>query len=266
MLGAIVGDTVGSVYEFDFQNYKGTDFPLFSEGSRWTDDTVMSLAVAEAMLEGFQDEAKTESLLVKFMQKYGRMFPDAGYGGRFRFWLASADPKPYNSFGNGSAMRVSSVAWIYDSLEDVRKFAEISAKVTHNHLEGVKGAVSVACAIFWARHGASPAEICERVEREFGYPLSKMSCDEIRPDYHMDETCQGSVPQAFCAFREGSDFESVLRLAVSLGGDSDTIAAIAGSMAEGAYKISEEIRTETLKRLDKRLLPVFERFEKFIRR
>lgn len=266
MLGAIVGDTVGSVYEFDFQNYKGTDFPLFSENSSWTDDTVMSLAVAEAMMEGFGNAEKTEHLTVEFMKKYGRMFPDVGYGGRFRNWLTSENSKPYNSFGNGSAMRVSSVGWIYDSIEEVQKFAEISAKVTHNHLEGIKGAVSVASAIFWARRGISPAEICEKVEREFGYPLSKMSCDEIRPTYHMDETCQGSVPQAFCAFREGHDFESVLRLAVSLGGDSDTIAAIACSMAEGCYEIPKEIRTETLKRLDKRLLPIFKRFEKFIGR
>lgn len=260
MLGAFAGDIIGSPYEFDDYNYKNTDFPLFSENSAFTDDSVMTAAVAQAMIDGYGDEAKTEQLVITEMQRFGRMFPGAGYGGRFIDWLSFPNPKPYGSFGNGSAMRVSSVGWLYDTLEDVLKYAEISARVTHNHPEGIKGAQATAAAIFLAREGKSVKEICDYVEKQFGYPLSSMSCDAIRPGYSMDESCQGSIPQAFCAFREGKDFENVVRLAVSLGGDSDTIAAIAGSIAEAMYGIPENIEKQVIERLDMQLLEVYFKF------
>ena len=186
------------------------------------------------------------------MKKYGAAYPYAGYGNNFRFWLKAADPKPYNSFGNGSAMRVSSVAWLYQDLQTVRHAARLSAEVTHNHPEGIKGAEATASAIFLARTGSSNAQIKEYVEREFGYDLSR-SCDEIRPNYRHVESCQETVPEAITAFLEGESFEDVIRTAVSLGGDCDTLTCIAGSIAEGFYGVPEELRTECLLRLDRPL-------------
>lgn len=270
LLGAIAGDTIGSPYEFDCNNIKTTEFPLFNRASGFTDDSVMTVAVANALLMAADDladeldEAKVEESMIFSMRSFGRRWPYAGYGGRFCDWLVAKNPQPYNSWGNGSAMRVSAVGWAFDTLEEVEKYAEISARVTHNHPEGIKGAKAVAAAIFLGRAGKSKEEILDYVERTYGYPISQMTCDKIRPTYHMDESCQNTVPQAFCAFREGNSFEEIARLAVSLGGDSDTLCCIACAMAEPIYGIPENIQQETVNRLDEELLTVLIRFQKFV--
>ncbi len=258
MIGAIIGDIAGSIYEFN--NIKTTDFPLFSENCFFTDDTVMTVAVAEALLKGGRNEAKTEKEMVKAMRKFGKIYPDAGYGARFKEWLFSSDPKPYGSFGNGSAMRVSPVAWFFHSLEKVEKYAEISAKVTHDHDEGIKGAKATAVAIFMARRGYEKDYIKRYLELKYKYDLSR-TLDEIRPEYQFDETCQGTVPAAFRAFYEAESFEDTLRKAISLGGDSDTLAAIACSIAEAYYPIPEEIKNAALAKLDKKLLAVLKKWD-----
>ena len=257
MYGAILGDMIGSPYEFDRGN-KSKDFPLFTAESQFTDDTVMTIAVAEALLDGPADEAGMKAQLVQSMQKWGRRYPYAGYGGRFRHWLKSPKPQPYNSWGNGSAMRVSAVGWLYNDMDSVRRMARLTAEVTHNHPEGIKGAEATAAAIFLVRSGRSKAEIKAYVEREFGYDLSR-SCDEIRPGYRHVESCQETVPEAITAFLEGESFEDVIRTAVSLGGDCDTLTCIAGSMAEGFYGVPEELKRECEKRLTTDLLGVLER-------
>ena len=258
MYGAILGDLVGSPYEFDRGN-KSKDFPLFGEESTYTDDTVMTLAVAEAFMGTPDDEAIIRRRLIDAMHKYGRMYPDAGYGGRFAMWLFLDGTEPYNSFGNGSAMRVSSVAWLYDDLDTVRKMARLSADVTHNHPEGIKGAEATASAIFLARTGHSKTEIKAYIEDQFGYNLSR-SCDEFRPDYYHVEACQETVPEAITAFLEGESFEDVIRTAVSLGGDCDTLTCIAGSIAEGFFGIPEELKQECRNRLPDRLRLVLDCF------
>lgn len=265
MIGAILGDIIGSPYEFSDYNYKAKDFPLFSEESNFTDDSVMTLAVAKAFMDTGLDTSEDEltASLFRVMPEVGRRYPDCGYGGTFSMWIMLDDPAPYNSYGNGSAMRVSSLAWLYNDIDAVRKAARISACVSHNHPEGIKGAESVASAIFLARTGHSKAEIKEYIEREFGYDLNR-SCDEIRPDYRMNETCQGSVPEAIIAFLEGTDFEDVIRTAVSIGGDSDTIACIAGAIAEGFYGVPEELKQECRNRLTPDLLAILEQFQTFL--
>ena len=262
MYGAILGDIIGSPYEFDMGD-KVKDFPLFSKHSYFTDDTVMTVAVAEAFMEAPDDEAAIRERLVKAMVKWGRRYPGAGYGVRFCRWLDSDDPQPYNSWGNGSAMRVAPVAWLYHDLETVRAMARLSAAVTHNHPEGIKGAEAIASAIFLARTGSTKAEIKTYIQREFHYDLSR-TCDEIRPGYHHVESCQETVPEAITAFLEGESFEDVIRTAVSLGGDCDTLTCIAGSMAEGFYGVPEELKRECRARLSKDLLAVLERFEEMI--
>ena len=249
MFGAILGDIIGSPYEFDHNNIKTKNFPLFSRNSQFTDDTVMTIAIAEAILyaDGDLDDLADEA--VASMQKLGRLYPYAGYGARFVGWVHSDNPKPYNSLGNGAAMRVSPVAWAFDDMETVRKAARAVTAVTHNHPEGIKGAEATAAAIFMARKGASKAEIKAYIESEFGYDLSR-TCDEIRPTYRHDETCMRTVPEAFAAFLEGESFEDVIRNAVSLGGDSDTLTAIAGSIAEGFFGIDHKLKAEAVKRLD----------------
>ena len=261
MYGAILGDIIGSPYEFD-AGEKTKEFPLFSENSGWTDDTVMTIAVADAFLTAGldADEEVLRNQLVKSMRRYGKLFPKAGYGLRFWRWLHSWHPKPYNSCGNGSAMRVSSVAWLYNDLESVRKAARISAEVTHNHPEGIKGAEATAAAIFLARTGHSKEEIKTYIVREFGYDLSR-TCDEIRPEYYHIQTCQKTVPEAITAFLEGESFEDVIRTAVSLGGDCDTVAAIAGSIAEGFYGVPEDLRSACRSKLPAQMLQVLDRFE-----
>lgn len=259
MYGAILGDMIGAPYEFD-RGEKTKIFPLFGPESEFTDDSVMTLAVAEALLDaaGESDEA-VRAALVRSMQKWGKKYPDAGYGGRFRFWLRAADPQPYNSFGNGSAMRVSAAGWLYDTLDETRRMARLTSVVTHDHPEGIKGAEAVASAIFLARTGSSKDAIRDYVIREFGYDLSR-TCDDIRPDYHHVESCQQTVPEAITAFLEGTDFEDVIRTAVSLGGDCDTLTCIAGSMAEAFYGVPAALQAECEARLSEDLLAVLKRF------
>lgn len=281
MLGAIIGDIVGSVYEFD--NIKTKEFELFKPSCRFTDDTVMTCAVADAIMNG-----GSESDFIRSMKKYGRMYPHAGYGGRFRIWLRSMDTESYNSFGNGSAMRVSPCAWVMDcgfcartGMWPNRDLARLSASVTHNHPEGIKGALAVCDVIFMARFyfggwnieysnpiDSDPDEckrrIKEHIENEYGYDLS-MSLDSIRKDYKFDETCQGSVPKAIIAFLESTDFEDAIRNAISIGGDSDTIAAITGSIAEATYGISEDMKEKAYAYLDEPLKDVLRRWKKYMR-
>lgn len=240
MTGAIAGDIIGSVYEFD--NIKTTDFPLFTNESDYTDDTIMTIAVADWLLNGGD--------LAKVMQRYGREYPypTGGYGGRFSGWLREKDPLPYNSWGNGSAMRVSAVGWMFDSLEKTLEVAKETAIVTHNHPEGIKGAQATAAAIYLARTGKSKQDIKQYIETTFSYDLGR-TCDEIRPFYRFNESCQGTVPEAIIAFLDSSDFENAICLAVSLGGDSDTLACITGGIAEAFYGIPEDIRLEVKKRI-----------------
>ena len=258
MYGAILGDIIGSPYEFDRGN-KSKDFPLFSEGSHYTDDTVMTIAVAEAFMDAPNDDEMIRRRLVESMRKYGLAYPDAGYGGRFGMWLFLEGDQPYNSYGNGSAMRVSSVAWLYNDMDTVRYMARLSAEVTHNHPEGIKGAEATAAAVFLARTGYSKDEIKAYIEQEFHYDLSR-TCDEIRPGYHHVESCQKTVPEAITAFLEGDSFEDVIRTAVSLGGDCDTLACIAGSIAEGYYGVPDELIRECERRLSPDLKAVVDRF------
>lgn len=260
MYGAILGDIIGSPYEFD-RGDKTKDFPLFNEDSTFTDDSVMTIAVADALLSEAKDPERIKTLLVYSMQRWGRKDPTAGYGGMFYRWLFTDDPQPYGSFGNGSAMRVSSVGWLYDSLEETREKARLTAEVTHNHPEGIKGAESVAAVIWLARNGKSKQEIREYVIKEFGYDLSR-TCDEIRPGYYHVESCQETVPEAITAFLEGESFEDVIRTAVSLGGDCDTLTCIAGSMAEAFYGVPEELKEECRKRITPEMLEVLAWFEK----
>ena len=260
MYGAILGDMIGAPYEFD-RGDKTKDFPLFGKESQFTDDSVMTVAVAEALMDsrGKSDE-EIRKAMVRSMQKWGHKYPHAGYGGMFCRWLKEDDPQPYGSFGNGSAMRASAAGWLYETLEETRHAAGLSAEVTHNHPEGVKGAEAVASAIFMGRKGSSKEEIRDYIIGEFGYDLSR-TCDEIRPTYHMNETCQKTVPEAITAFLEGTDFEDVIRTAVSLGGDCDTLTCIAGSMAEAFYGVPGILEAECRSRLPEDMLAVLERFD-----
>lgn len=267
MYGAILGDMIGSPYEFD-RGKKTKDFPFFDRGATYTDDSVMTIAVAEALMTAAEqgvidDEPSVKALLIESMQKWGHKYPYAGYGGRFRGWLAARNPQPYNSWGNGSAMRVSPAGWMFSDIEMTRKVAAWTAEVTHNHPEGVKGAESVAAAIFMARNGSSKDEIKDYVIREFGYDFSR-TCDEIRPGYRHVESCQETVPEAFTAFFEGNDFEDVIRTAVSLGGDCDTLTCIAGSIAEAFYGVPDVLKQECENRLPDDMLEVLKKFTKVI--
>lgn len=264
MYGAILGDIIGSPYEFD-RGHKTKEFPLFINESNFTDDTVMTIAVAAAFMglpDGFTDE-EARTALVKQMKHFGRMYWNAGYGNRFFRWLINKNPQPYNSFGNGSAMRVSAVGWLFHDVDVVRHCAKLSAEVTHNHPEGIKGAEATASAIFLARIGSSKEEIKQYIVENFGYDLSR-TCDEIRPNYRHVESCQETVPEAITAFLEGDSFEDVIRTAVSLGGDCDTLTAIAGSIAEAFYGAPEELREECRCRLPDPLLEVLEKFDDLI--
>lgn len=224
MMGAVCGDVIGSVWEFTRR--KGKDFEFFSPAAHPTDDTYHTVAMAESILSG----VAYEKLLVDYFWKY----PDGGYGGRFWDWAKLGGGAPYNSFGNGAAMRVSPAAWIHSTLEDTLKTAEAYTAVTHNHPEGIRGAQAIAAAIFLARTGSTAEEIRTFVQDRFKYDLSK-SVDDIRPTARFDETCQGTVPQALISVLEATDFNDALRNAISLGADSDTVAAIAGSIAEPLF-------------------------------
>lgn len=235
MLGALAGDIIGSVYEF--RNTKSTDFDLFTKYTTFTDDSVMTLAVARWLME---DEAHTPQELVRCMQEMGTRYPDAGYGGSFTLWLAAEEPKPYDSWGNGAGMRVSPVGLYAKTIDEALALAVITASVSHNHPEGIKGAQAIAASVFLCKEGRSKEEIKTYVERMFGYNLNRKIA-EIRPDYYFDVSCQGSVPEAIIAFLEGNSFEEVIRLAISLGGDSDTIGCMAGAIAACMYPIPDEI-------------------------
>jgi ADP-ribosylglycohydrolase len=235
MLGALVGDIIGSVYEL--YNTKRTDFELFNEISRYTDDSVMTLAVAKWLVE---DEAHTIHYLIYCMQELGHLYPYAGYGGRFMGWLFNDNPQPYNSWGNGAGMRVSPVGLYAKTLDEALALAALTASVSHNHPEGVKGAQAIATSVFLCKQGCSKQEIKEYVEKTFDYNLDR-TIEKIRPRYEFDVSCQGSVPEAIIAFLEGNSFEEVIRLAISLGGDSDTIGAMAGAIAACMYPIPDDI-------------------------
>ena len=224
MLGALAGDIIGSVYEFN--PIKSEDFGLFSPGCSFTDDTVLTVALADAILHG-RDYGRT-------MKEYYRRYPYAGYGSYFHQWACSDDSRPYNSWGNGAAMRISPVGFAYDTLEEVLERAEYFTAITHNHPEGIRGARATAAAVFLARRCSSKEEIKAAIESQFGYDLSR-SLAEIRPTYAFDVSCQGTVPQAITAFLESGDFEDAIRKAVSLGGDSDTLACITGGIAHAFY-------------------------------
>ena len=274
MLGAIIGDIVGSVYEWN--NIKTKDFPLFRDGCFFTDDTVMTIAVADAIMQG----GTTSDDFIDSMKKWGRLYPNADYGGSFRNWLFSSSREPYNSWGNGSAMRASPCGWFVptyqfmgDGFDEVLNLAQRSAEVTHNHPEGIKGAQATALAVFYMRHGRLHGDVDSYkalLRRDFGggdsslmklfdYNLNR-TLDEIRPAYKFDESCQGTVPEAIIAFLESTDFEDAIRNAISLGGDSDTLAAITGSIAEAAYGIPNAIACKALDYLDAQLREVYERW------
>ena len=254
MYGAILGDIIGSPFEFD-RGDKTKEFDLFTKGCDFTDDSVMTIAVGEALLAvGPQATIKEiEEAVVTNMQDWGGRYPHAGYGGKFRHWLKEKNPKPYGSYGNGSAMRVSAAGWLYDAMERTREVARATANVTHNHPEGIKGAEATASAIYMARNGSSKEEIKEYIEREFHYDLRR-TLDNIRPYYHHVESCQETVPEAIIAFLESKDFEDAVRNAVSLGGDTDTLGAITGSIAEAFYGIPAVLIAECKSRIDKGLM------------
>ena len=251
MLGVIAGDVIGSRFEWD--PIKTIEFPLLHPLSRFTDDTVLTVATAWAILEG---RSFKEAYL-----DFGRRYPNAGYGGSFHTWLGAEDPQPYNSWGNGSAMRVAPVGLACTDIGSVLREAERSATPTHNHPEGVKGAQATALAVFLARHGAPKEDIRKEIAGRFGYDLDRTT-DEIRPSYSFDVSCKGTVPEAILAFLESADYEHAVRLAVSLGGDSDTLAAITGGIAHAYYnRMSDEIVSQVREKLPEEFLETIDRFE-----
>ncbi len=251
MLGAMIGDIVGSVYEW--HNIKTTDFVLFQSHATFTDDTVLTAATAKALM--------TDGDYAAAYQDFSRRYRGRGYGGNFSRWIEAENPQPYNSWGNGSAMRVHPVGYAFDTVEEVLAEAERSAVVTHNHAEGIKGAQSTALAILMSRQGASKVKIRSEISMRFGYELGR-KLDDIRPGYTFDVSCQGSVPEAMIAFLESEGYEDAIRKAVSLGGDSDTIACITGGIAEAFYGgVPEEIAVEGRKRLPEEFLGIIENFK-----
>lgn len=250
ILGAIIGDIIGSVFEFN--NVKTTDFQLFTKKTDFTDDSVLTFATMDCILHS-GDYSRT-------YQEYGRKYPHRGYGAYFSSWIHHPDPKPYNSFGNGSAMRISPVGWAYDTLDEVLLQAKRSAEVTHNHPEGIKGAQATAAAVFMARTGSSKDDIKQYIQNTFGYDLERR-IDDIRPVYKFSETCQETVPEAIIAFLESDDYESAIRLAISVGGDSDTLACITGGIAEAFYReIPDWIVENALRALPTDVIKLIEGF------
>lgn len=257
MLGAIIGDIVGS--RFEWNNHRDKDFELFTSGCFPTDDSIMSLAIAKAIIVSKPDFSDLSDNAVKCMQSIGRNYPDCGYGGRFYGWMFSDDPRPYNSYGNGSAMRVSAAGFAAKSLEEAKLLSKLVTEVTHNHPEGIKGAEATAVAIYMAKTGSGIFEIKDYIKENY-YPMN-FTLDEIRDTYRFNETCQDTVPQALQAFFESTGFEDAIRNAISIGGDSDTLAAICGSVAEAYYGIPDDIRKQALTFLDKDLLKLLTLFE-----
>ena len=252
MIGAIIGDVVGS--RFEFNNHLSTDFQLFAKDCSFTDDTVCTVAVADALLKGISFEQSLRYWCLKYPT------PKGGYGGSFAAWLHSINPMPYNSFGNGSAMRASPCAWFYNDRERILDKARQSAECTHDHPEGIRGAMCVADCIYHARFGSQKHEIKELAIREYGYNLD-MTCDSIRKTNTFNETCQVTVPQAIVAFLESTDFENAIRLAISIGGDSDTIAAITGSIAEAFYGVPEHLKSAVFDYLPDEFIKVLSNFD-----
>ena len=266
MLGAIIGDIVGSRFEFD--NHKSKDFGLFGGDGinharcEYTDDSVMTVAVADALLgrSAGEDDGVFRDRLIGRMHYHGKNRLYAGYGARFFFWIKDGLSEPYYSWGNGSAMRAAPVGWVSDSLAETERLAKLTAEVTHNHPEGIKGAQAVAAAIWMARSGQSKDQIRKYIEKNYYPEAFRKSLDEIRPTYEFDESCQGTVPEALTAFYESDSFEDALRNAVSLGGDSDTLADITGGIAEAYYGIPDEIRREAMEFLDDEMRRIAGRF------
>jgi ADP-ribosyl-[dinitrogen reductase] hydrolase len=268
LIGAIIGDIVGS--RFEFNNHRSKDFELFTDECEVTDDSIMTIAVAKAIMEtekrvtpllnehGYNDEyyALLETMTIKYMQEIGRKYPYCGYGGMFGSWIFSDDPKPYNSYGNGAAMRISPVGFIANTDYEARELSKIVTSTTHNHTEGIKGAEATALAIFMAKRGFSKEEIFHKINNNY-YNLD-FTIDEIRDTYEFNETCQETVPQAIVAFLESTSFEDAIRTAVSLGGDSDTLAAITGSIAEAYYGVPKEIIDKALAYLDSELRSIYD--------
>ena len=254
IIGAISGDIIGSTREW--HAIKTKDFHLFTPKSGFTDDTIMTLAIAKWLCEG----KTSKDVLIKNLKCFGNKYPHGGYGGMFKKWLSQESPEPYGSWANGSAMRVSPCAWVAESLEEAQNLARISAIVTHDHPEGVKGALATSDAIYLARMGATQDEIREHVEVRYGYDLNR-TVDEIRPHYSFDVSCAGSVPESIICFLDAKNFEDTIRNAVSLGGDADTQAAIAGSIAAAYWDVPPNIAYKTIHRLDYFLLNTFIEFE-----
>ncbi|MCG6136889.1 MAG: ADP-ribosylglycohydrolase family protein [Nostoc sp. LLA-1] len=256
MLGAIAGDIIGSVYEG--KNFKTKDFPLFNRECRFTDDTVLTVAVADVILNA--DQSPDNNQYIDQLKLYYRRYPYAGYGRNFREWANSNSRQPYNSLGNGAAMRVSPIGYAFNDLDTVLREAQHSAEVTHNHPEGIKGAQATATAIFLARTGHDQAQIKSYIQNTFGYNL-ELTLEQIRPTYQYDSTCPGSVPQAIIAFLESTSFEDAVRNAVSIGGDSDTVSCIAGSIAQAFYGgVPQAIAESALSHLNEHLHTVTETF------
>lgn len=254
IIGTICGDIIGSTREF--HPIKTKDFDLFESRSGFTDDTVMTLAIANWLVR----DKTSEDVLIEELQSFGRKYPNAGYGGMFTRWIMEENPQPYGSWANGSAMRVSPCAWVAESLEEAQDLAHKSAAVTHNHPEGIKGALATVDAIYLARIGAGKNEIKEHIETGYQYDLSR-SVEEIRSVYSFDVSCAGSVPESIICFLEADDFEDTIRNAVSLGGDADTQAAIAGSIASAYWDVPKRISYNAIHRLDNTLLNAFIDFE-----
>lgn len=258
VLGAVIGDIVGSTHEF--LQTKSTDFDFYTDNNHYTDDSVMTIAVADWLIS--TPKPVSNDTLPFIMRKWGNRYPWAGYGGMFKRWLVSpyeADQRPYNSFGNGAGMRVSACGYFAQSLDEALHLAKLSAEVSHNHPEGIKGAQAIASAIFLARQQMHKDKIRTYIEQTFGYDLSR-TCDDIRPDYEFDVTCQGSCPEAIIAFLESNDFEDAIRLAISLGGDSDTIGAMTGGIAAAYYGIPDKIARKALEYLPEDMIEVLNKF------
>lgn len=273
MIGAIIGDIVGS--RFEFNNHRSKDFELFTDECQVTDDSIMTIAVAKAIMEtekkikpllnerrnNYEYNKLLESMTIKCMQEIGRKYPYCGYGGMFRHWVFSDNPKPYNSFGNGAAMRISPVGFFANTEHEACELSRIVTSTTHNHEEGIKGAEATVISIYMARHGATKDEIRHKINENY-YNLN-FKIDEIRDTYKFNETCQGTVPQAIVAILESTSFEDAIRTAISVGGDSDTLAAITGSIAESYYGVKDDIKEKALTYLDKELRSIYDEWYKY---
>lgn len=258
MLGAIIGDIIGSRFEWD--NHRSKNFDLFTKECFFTDDSIMSLAICDALLHSKPDYSDLGQNTIRSMQTIGRPYPNSGYGSSFYHWIYSDAPQPYNSFGNGAAMRVSACGYVGNSIDEVKRLSKAVTEVSHNHPEGIKGAEATAIAVFLARTGKSLSEIRDAMTTHY-YTLD-FTLDGIRDSYQFNETCQDTVPQALEAFFESTSFEDAMRNAISIGGDSDTLAAITGGIAEAYYGIPASIRTQAIAFLDDTLLAVLQEFEK----